>query len=140
MKCFAKIVNSYNYFRKLQLFLQYQLFMLCTSWNKHREFLNARLIITPEVFILYGKSMVHETTRVMGLRISEFSYNPSKFYSGITYSICLSVFCNLRATIMFIILWDFSVLHQIFVPPEVKQRMIISNKLVCTSCLTKCGT
>ena len=45
-----------------------------------------------------------------------------------------------RSTIMFIIFWDFLMIKQIFFSLQVKQRVIISNKLVYTSCLTSCGT
>ena len=42
MVCFAKIVNSDNYFRKLWLFSQYQLFTFSTLWNDLKE---AKLLI-----------------------------------------------------------------------------------------------
>ena len=37
------------------------------------------------------------------------------------------------STIMFII-WDFLIVKQIFLSPQVKQSVIMSNKLVYTSC------
>ena len=42
------------------------------------------------------------------------------------------------STIMFIIFWDFLMLEKIFLSPQVKRRVIISNKLVYTSYLTSC--
>ena len=45
-----------------------------------------------------------------------------------------------RSTIMFIIFWDFLMVEQIFPAPQEKWSMIISNKLVYTSCLTSCWT
>ena len=42
------------------------------------------------------------------------------------------------STIMFIIFWDFLILENIFLSPQVKRRVIISNKLVYTSYLTSC--
>ena len=44
MKRFAKIDNGYNYFCKLELFLQYKLVLFPTLWNKYE-------VVTPEVFI-----------------------------------------------------------------------------------------
>ena len=41
-------------------------------------------------------------------------------------------------TIMFIIFWDFLMVAQIFLWPQVKRSVIISSKLVDTSCLTSC--
>ena len=41
---------------------------------------------------------------------------------------------------MFIIFWVFLMDEQIFLSPKLKWSMIISNKLVCTSCLTSCWT
>ena len=45
-----------------------------------------------------------------------------------------------QTTIMFIIFWDFLMVEKIFLSPQVKRSVIISNKLVCTSCLTSCRT
>ena len=42
------------------------------------------------------------------------------------------------STIMFIIFWDFLMLEKFFLSPQVKRRVIISNKLVYTSYLTSC--
>ena len=41
---------------------------------------------------------------------------------------------------MLIIFWVFLMVEQIFLSPKVKRSMIISNKLVYTSCLTSCWT
>ena len=41
-------------------------------------------------------------------------------------------------TIMFIKFWDFLMVEQTFLLPQVKQSVIFSNKLVYTSCLTSC--
>ena len=83
--------NNYNYFDNLQLFVQYQLFMSSSSWNKW--FFNTGLIFAPEVFT--------QCKKVWGLgsraRDHEFWYASSKFYSDITYYFCLSPFSNLRA-------------------------------------------
>ena len=43
-------------------------------------------------------------------------------------------------TILFMIFWDVLMVDQIFLSPEVKRSLIISNKLVCTSCQTNCQT
>ena len=48
-------------------------------------------------------------------------------------------FCN-YTTIMFKIFWDLLMVEQIFLPPQVKRSMIISAKLVLTSCLTSYQT
>ena len=48
MESFAKIVNSWSFYHKLKLFLQYQFFILST-------FLNKSLFFTPEAFILCKK-------------------------------------------------------------------------------------
>ena len=42
------------------------------------------------------------------------------------------------STIMFIIFWDFLMLEKIFLSPQVKRRVIISNKLAYASYLTSC--
>ena len=44
----------------------------------------------------------------------------------------------LTATTMVIILLEFLMFYQIFVSPQVKLGVVISNKLVYTSCLTSC--
>ena len=49
IKRFSKIVNGYNYFRKLKLFWQYKLVAFSTSWNKYHE------VVTPKVVILCKK-------------------------------------------------------------------------------------
>ena len=36
--------------------------------------------------------------------------------------------------------WDFLMSEQIFLSPQVKRSVIISNELVCTTCLTSCQT
>ena len=41
---------------------------------------------------------------------------------------------------MFIIFWNFLIVKQIFLSPQVKQSVIISNKLVYTSLLSGCRT
>ena len=41
-------------------------------------------------------------------------------------------------TIKFIIFWDFLMVEQIFLSPQVKRNVIICNKLVYMSCLTSC--
>ena len=46
---------------------------------------------------------------------------------------------SLYATID-IIFWEFLMFYQIFISLQVKRRLIISNKLVYTSCLTSCRT
>ena len=43
-------------------------------------------------------------------------------------------------TILFVIFWDVLMVDQIFLSPEVKRSVIISNKLVCTICQTSCQT
>ena len=45
IKCFEKIVNGYNHFRKLWFISQYKLAAFSTSWNKYHE------VVTPEVVI-----------------------------------------------------------------------------------------
>ena len=47
---------------------------------------------------------------------------------------------ELYSTIMFIIFWDFLMVQQFFFWSEVKQSMVISNKLIYTSCLMSCRT
>ena len=47
------------------------------------------------------------------------------------------LFCT---TTMVIILWKFLMFYQIFLSPQVKRSLIISNKLVYTICLTSCWT
>ena len=42
------------------------------------------------------------------------------------------------STTIFIILWEFLMFYQIFLLSPVKRNLIISNKLVYTSCLTSC--
>ena len=46
----------------------------------------------------------------------------------------------LSPTIMFIMFWDFLMVEQIFISPQVKPSVIIGNKLVYTSCFTSCQT
>ena len=46
----------------------------------------------------------------------------------------------IKATIMLIKFWDFLMVEQIFLSPQVKQSVIISTKLVLTSCLKSCRT
>ena len=41
---------------------------------------------------------------------------------------------------MFIIFWHLLVVGKIFLSPQVKRSLIITNKLVYTSCLTNFGT
>ena len=41
---------------------------------------------------------------------------------------------------MFIIFWDFLMVQQIFLSPQVKRSVIITNKLICVSCLTSWWT
>ena len=72
--------NGYNNFHKLQLFLQYQLFMSFSSRTKY-DYVNAGLIFTPEVFIQCKKN----GGLGRGVGDSEFWYTSSKFYSDITY-------------------------------------------------------
>ena len=45
-----------------------------------------------------------------------------------------------NSTIMFIIFSDFLMFEQIFLSPQVKRNMTITNKLVYTSLLTSCQT
>ena len=45
---------------------------------------------------------------------------------------------ELCPTIMFIICWDFLMVQQILFWPEGKQSVVISNKLIYTSCLMSC--
>ena len=45
---------------------------------------------------------------------------------------------NEKSTIMFIIFWDFLMIDQILLLPQVKRSLIICNKLVYKSCLTSC--
>ena len=44
------------------------------------------------------------------------------------------------ASVMFIMFWDYLMVEQIFLSPQVKPSMSISNKLVYTSHLTSCQT
>ena len=41
-----------------------------------------------------------------------------------------------NSTVMFIIFWDFLMVEQIFLSPQLKGSVIISNKLVYINCLT----
>ena len=66
MKCFAKIVDGYNYFRKLQLFSQYKLAAFSTSWNTYCE------VVTPEVVILRKKNIALEWTEYCEFLIDIF--------------------------------------------------------------------
>ena len=43
---------------------------------------------------------------------------------------------SLQSTTMFLIFWDFLVVKEILLSPQVKQSVIISNKVVCTNCVT----
>ena len=49
-----------------------------------------------------------------------------------------SIWSISTVTIKLIIFWDFLMLEQIFFSPQAKQSVIISNKLVYTSCITSC--
>ena len=60
-----KVANVYNYFRKLELFSQYQLFISSSLWNKS-DFFSAGLIFTPEVFISCKKAWVPWWSRSRG--------------------------------------------------------------------------
>ena len=51
MKHFTKIVNGYNYFQKLELFLRDKLAAFSTSLNNYDIF-NKVLIFTPNVVIV----------------------------------------------------------------------------------------
>ena len=48
--------------------------------------------------------------------------------------------CTCGTTTMVIILLEFFMFCQIFLSPQVKRSLIISNRLVYTSCLTSCRT
>ena len=52
MKRFVKVVNDYDYFRKL--FLQYKVAAFFTSWNKYHK------VVTPDIVILCKKTMARE--------------------------------------------------------------------------------
>ena len=43
-------------------------------------------------------------------------------------------------TTMVILFWEVLMFYQIFFSPQVKRSLIVSNKLVYTSCLTSCHT
>ena len=45
-----------------------------------------------------------------------------------------------ETTAMAMLFWYFLRFYQIFLSPQVKRSLIISNKLVNASCLTSCGT
>lgn len=47
---------------------------------------------------------------------------------------------SIPSTIVFLIFWDFSMIKQIFLLPQVKQNELISNKLVYWSCFTSYQT
>ena len=47
-----------------------------------------------------------------------------------TFPITFSITYSIVTTIMFIIFWDFLIVEQTFLSPQVKQSMIINDKLV----------
>ena len=73
MERFAKKDNEF--IRKLQLFLQYQLFMFSILWNKYREFFNTRRVFTLEIqaSLSYGTIIRTEITcKKISLKSIEF--------------------------------------------------------------------
>ena len=54
-------------------------------------------------------------------------------------AVALRLYC-LPDTTIDIILWGFLMFCQIFLSPQVKRSLIVSNKLVYTSCLTSSPT
>ena len=57
-----------------------------------------------------------------------------------TRSKCYCFSHSSASTTMVIILWEFLMFYQIFISPQVKRSLVISNKLAYKSCLTSCQT
>ena len=81
MKRFVKVVNDYNFFRKL--FLQYKLAMFFTSWNKQRE------VVTQDVVIPCKKAIAREGAEEREFLMYLFIYsNKFPYLRLITISVC----------------------------------------------------
>ena len=64
---------------------------------------------------------------------SFWALTPPKYGSNITEILA-------RGTIMDIIFWDFLILNQIFLSPQVKSSWLLAINMVYTGCLTSCQT
>ena len=89
-----------------------------------------------------GRSMIEKWLigkRIFSLKFTvmrELDYKEQLFWV-LNYYRFLRI---LKSTTMDIILWEFLMFYQVFLSPQVKQGLIISNQLVYTSCLSSCRT
>ena len=82
MERFTKKVNGYNYLRKLQLLLQYQLFMSSTLWNEYHDLFNTSLIFTLEIS-RKGQRLGAVNNDILGNFVKEHvSHNFTKYFSA----------------------------------------------------------